>query len=307
MPLWGFLICIMLAFFWAFAPIMLDKGRTVSGCTLNEVNPVRSIVFFISILFIVIVLNHGHVVPMCSFKAWIYLFIAVSTGYIIGDMLCVAAIREVGVSIAIPLANSYTVLVPFFSLILLHEHITYKLMIGVVTVVIGVIAINVKHRDTPREPLTRKSIPRLFRGLFLGLSAAFFWALSAPFIKMAIVNSNLSCWDFALNKSIAFLVVSMILRLFQVQSSSVRTVALRCLGMKTWLFFGGSAFIGLTLGSIFQTICFRAMPVAIVSAITASSPFITALYGHFILGEDMNLFQWIGVVLIISGSIVIAV
>lgn len=49
------------------------------------------------------------------------------------------------------------------------------------------------------------------------------------------------------------------------------------------------------------------MPVAIVTAITATSPFIAALFGHFVLKERLMKPQWIGVALIIVGSVVVGI
>ena len=48
------------------------------------------------------------------------------------------------------------------------------------------------------------------------------------------------------------------------------------------------------------------MPVAVVTAITSTSPFIAALFGHFVLKEKLSRLQWAGVVMIISGSVTVS-
>ena len=73
------------------------------------------------------------------------------------------------------------------------------------------------------------------------------------------------------------------------------------------MLFRSAAVIGLALGSILYTSCIRVMPVAVVTAITSTSPFIAALFGHFVLKETLTRLQWAGVVLIISGSVTVSI
>ncbi len=81
---------------------------------------------------------------------------------------------------------------------------------------------------------------------------------------------------------------------------------LRNMSLKAWLYILTAAVIGLALGSILYILRIDVMPVGCSMAITSTSPFIAALFGHFVLKERLSRLQWAGVVMIISGSVTVS-
>ncbi|MEG1642304.1 MAG: DMT family transporter [Synergistaceae bacterium] len=306
MPLWAFLLCFFVAALWAISPIMTARGRANASCTVNEINPVRSLSFFISSLAIALIANSGDLNFVTSLRALGALFATVTISYIIGDILCFSAIKEIGVSLAIPISNTYPVMTPFFALLLLGEDITFRIMFGISFVVAGIALLNFGGKNKLSFDFKNTSSLPMLKGVSLALGASLAWAFSAPFMKMAITYSEMGPIDIAFNKSLVFFIVAWAYRFYKVKFSPLKTQPIMSLPLKTLGYFSGAAFIGLCLGSIFQALCLKTISVNIVTAITATSPFIAALFGHFVLKDLLTKFQWVGVALIIGGSIFVA-
>ena len=101
--------------------------------------------------------------------------------------------------------------------------------------------------------------------------------------------------------------ISIVARIVTVKYRSAATIPLRSVRPAAAMYFAAAAFIGLCLGSIVYAACLVVMPVAIVTAITATSPLIAALFGHFALKERLLKLQWTGIVLIIAGSVAVGI
>ena len=302
MPLWGFLLSFLAAAMWAASPIMVNYGLAISKCSIHEVNPFRAAVFFVTSLIIALIYTS----PLIYF----YLFAGVSAGYLLGDLFYFIAIREIGVSLAVPIANGYPILVIFTSWILLGEPVTMKLLWGVVVVVSGILLLRfggekIKEPDDAADALHNKR--RLMKGFAFAIATGCFWALSAPMTKLVIITSGLGPVEVTFYRSFAFLVISIVARIVTVKYRSAATIPLRSVRPAAAMYFAAAAFIGLCLGSIVYAACLVVMPVAIVTAITATSPLIAALFGHFALKERLLKLQWTGIVLIIAGSVAVGI
>lgn len=310
MPLWGFLLSFLAAAMWAASPIMVNYGLAISKCSIHEVNPFRAAVFFVTSLIIALIYNGGHITPVTSPLIYFYLFAGVSAGYLLGDLFYFIAIREIGVSLAVPIANGYPILVIFTSWILLGEPVTMKLLWGVVVVVSGILLLRfggekIKEPDDAADALHNKR--RLMKGFAFAIATGCFWALSAPMTKLVIITSGLGPVEVTFYRSFAFLVISIVARIVTVKYRSAATIPLRSVRPAAAMYFAAAAFIGLCLGSIVYAACLVVMPVAIVTAITATSPLIAALFGHFALKERLLKLQWTGIVLIIAGSVAVGI
>ena len=124
---------------------------------------------------------------------------------------------------------------------------------------------------------------------------------------MGMVDSGLDPIELTFYRSVIFLVLAWGARFLAVKRAPESLMQFSAIPLETWLYFFGSASIGLCIGSILQAYCIAVMPVAIVTAITSTSPFMSAMFGHFVLKDRLTKLQWAGVVMIISGSIVISV
>ena len=311
MPLWGFLLCFFIATLWAASPIMIAHGQKISNCTTNEINSIRSIAFFALSLFVVIIHTGGNITLVTSPLALLYITGNVFLGYLVGDTLYFLAIRQIGISLAIPVANTTPMLVAMTSWLFLGEIITPVIVVGIAIVMIGLLLLRFGAAKNEaienNEKLKSMNAANLMKGFALAAAASVAWSLGAPLLKMGMVESGLAPIELTFYKSVIFLILAWGARFIALKKAPESLMHFSALPPKTWFYFFGSASIGLCIGSILHAYCIAVMPVAIVTAITSTSPFMAAMFGHFVLKEHLAKLQWVGVVMIIFGSIVISV
>lgn len=242
MPLWGFLLSFLAAAMWAVSPIMVNHGVAISKCSIHEINPYRAVPFFAASLIIALINTGGDITLVTSPLVYLYLFAGVFAGYLLGDLFYFVAIREIGVSLAIPVANGYPILVIFTSWLLLGEPVTAKILWGVIVVVFGVLLLRFggegsKETNDVARALHNKR--RLMKGFAFAIAAGCCWALSAPLTKLVIVTSGLSPTEVTFYRSFAFLVISVIARIVVVKYRSESTIPLLKVSPAAALYFAG--------------------------------------------------------------------
>ena len=189
MPLWGFLLSFLAAAMWAASPIMVNHGIAISRCSIHEINPFRAVAFFIASLAIVLIYTGGKMTFVASPLVYFYILAGVSAGNLFGDLLYFTAIREIGVSLAVPVANGYPILVVFTSWLMLGEPVTLKLLWGTTAVVscILLLRFGVKKSNETDD------------------AAGCLWSISSPLTKLAIITSGLSAIEITFYRSVAAL------------------------------------------------------------------------------------------------------
>lgn len=308
MPLWGFAVCFLCATLWAASPIMVSRGMAISNCTVYEVTPIRSLGFFASSMVIALIAGRGHITLVTDPVAYFYLFIGVTLSYIIGDGCYFSAMNAIGISLAIPIANASPIFVVLTSWIMLGESATPHTFIGVSVVVAGLLFLRIGAVKESESPMDRTITPgkrKIMRGFILAFAAALAWAMGTPFTKLAMLRSGLGPVELTLYRSFALLVAIWVWRFVQLRYTYITTMPLKTIPRIVWLYFLAAAVIGLSFGSILYVASIRVMPVAIATAITSTSPFMSALYGHFVLKDRLRPLQWFGVAMIIVGSVVV--
>ncbi|MDO5562743.1 MAG: DMT family transporter [Synergistaceae bacterium] len=308
MPLWGLLLCFVIATLWAASPIMISRGLAISKCTANEVNPLRAVSFLIVSTIAALIYSQGHIAPLASYRALLWLLINVFLTYIVGDVLYFTGIKEIGISMGIPISNSYPVLTAFTSWMILDEELSLRLLINIVMVAVGLLLLHFgAHKDVAAQPsATEKeklSAKRLIKGFAIAIGAAIAWALSAPFMKLAIIDSGISAVELTFYRAVIFAILAWGSRLVTARTFPAHIVPFKQLHKQTYIYFLAAPIIGLWLGSVLNTICLTTMPVAVVTAVTSTSPFMAALFGHFVLKDRLTSVQWVGVGMIITASI----
>lgn len=309
MPLWGFLLSFVTAIMWAVSPIMVGRGMTLSNCTSHEINPIRSISFFAFTLAAVFIYLKGNIPVVSSPKALFYIAANVLIGNLIGDALGFIAIRKIGISLSVPITNAYPMLVVFTSWLMLGEPITIQIVLGIVVVISGLLLLRFGgySRDREKDELAPKELglSRFMKGFIFAIGAGICWAIGAPLLKMAMQASGLGPVEITFYRAFTFLIMSWVYRFLLVKYRPGLIIPLRKVPILAWAYFLGASIIGLGLGSILYATCISVMPVAVVTAVTATSPFIAALFGHYVLKERLFKPQWAGVVLIIIGSVIV--
>ena len=73
----------------------------------------------------------------------------------------------------------------------------------------------------------------------------------------------------------------------------------------SWNTFGLVSGAGLALGLLFYYLALAKGPVSIVVPLTATYPAIPVLLGYLVLNERPSLLQWVGVILVVTGAILL--
>lgn len=311
MPLWGFLLSFLIAVMWAASPIMVARGMALSKCTSNEINPIRSISFFVFTLIFALIHSNGSIPIVLSPKALLCIGGNVFFGYLVGDVLYFIAIKKIGITIAVPVSNSYPILVVITSWFLLGEPITLQIVAGIIVVITGLLMLRfggVKEKKDEDGPAIKEiGLSNLMKGFLFAIGAGLAWAFGAPLTKMAMETSGLGPVEISFYRAAALLIMAWGYRFLLVKFRPSALMPLREVPLKAWAYMLTAAVIGLALGSIFYTTCIRVMPVAVVTAITSTSPFIAALFGRFVLKESLTRVQWAGILMIIAGSVTVSI
>lgn len=289
---------------------MVDRAISISNCTYHEVNPVRSLAFFASALAAALLSSRGHITLVTDPLLYFYFFISAALGYITGDLLYFSAIRTIGVSLAVPVANAYPVFVTMTSWLMLGEAASPRVITGVAVVVAGVLVMRLGADDIKGDDhMDRLITPgksRILRGFLLAVSAGLAWAFSAPFVKLAVLRSGLNPVEFTFYRAATLLAAAWGWRFITVRVIRMRVMPIRDIPRAAWFYFFGSAIIGLCIGSIIYVTSIGVMPLSAVTAITSTSPLMASLFGHFVTKERLRFMQWCGVVMIIVGSVIVS-
>lgn len=309
MPLWGILLSFCAAALWAASPLLVNYGIARSGCSAGDVNPVRAVAFFISSLAAALASSGGRIELVSSPAAYFCIFASVIFSYVLGDAIYFAAIREIGVGLAVPIANSYPVMVVFTSWFILGEPVTLRLLWATAAVAAGVALLRLggARKDAGGARGVPQDGRRLLRGFSIALLAGLMWAAASPLTKAAIMFSGLDAVQITFYRSAAFLVSSAAVRFAEARFSPARRVPLLSLPPVALLCFSASAVAALCVGSIFYAACLAVLPVAAVTAITSTSPLMAALFAHFVMKERLRAVQWFGIAVIFAGALSVGI
>ncbi|MEG1798787.1 MAG: DMT family transporter [Synergistaceae bacterium] len=160
-------------------------------------------------------------------------------------------------------------------------------------------------KESKTEPSL--SAAGIMKGFALAAGAALSWSLGAPLIKMGMLASGLDPIELTFYRSAMPIFLSWTIRFVIVRRNPSLVMPLPMLPSVTWLYFLGAGYVGPYSRLYSQRLLHCRMPVAIVTAITSTCPFMAAMFCHFVLKDRLAKLQWVGVVMIIVGSIVISV
>lgn len=310
MPVWGLILSLLIAILWAISPILMKEGMKSAGA--NEVNPIRSIGFFATMLLILLATQPGHM-PRVTLYQFLALLINVGLSNAVGDQLYIHSIRMIGASLAVSIGCAYPLVSTFFSIWVLGEHITLLVWIGTVSIIGGLIVIQYasaaksKSGLTDEMAVTQKSeTKRMLRGFILAIAAALCWGANIPFIKYILVGSDWTPAEYYFIRSIVFLAIVWSIRAISCWRFKGGIVPLRRVSLRAWGALLAGGMVSLAVGGTLFGVCVNSLPVSIVTPITAASPFITVLLARVIHKERLTRRQIAGVTLVIIGSIAVS-
>ena len=308
MPVWGLVLAFLTAAAWALSPIFMKEGLK-AGAGPNEVNPIRSIGYLLTMTLAMFVLQPGKW-PYLTYFLIAGLFINVGTSAVIGDLMYICAIDKIGASLAVSVSSGYPLVTTIFSIILLGEEIGILVWAGTVLIICGILVIRydaTRRENEEKAPQYdvnfKETRTEKLKGIFLALAAAVLWGANIPFLKRMMIVGDWTPVESYFLRSTVFFVLVWALRLVQGRKFAGSVIPLESLPLRAWGGFMCSGVIGVALGGIAFAMCIQVLPVSVVTPITASSPFMTVLISRILFKEKLSRLQAIGVVLVIAGSI----
>jgi drug/metabolite transporter (DMT)-like permease len=200
------------------------------------------------------------------------------------------AIRLGKIGVIAPIANSSVIFTVLFSLIFFSETVTTVQFLAIGVIIFGIIFESLDLSDIRKSNLFSWKSGRPYALITCFLWGVVFFlfkipvSILGPFLTAFIIETGIAVMcglDLGLNKK-----------------------GFRLKGKNTVLLLFLVALFG-ALASLFYNIGITYSKVAIVSALTFSSPIVTTLYGKFVYREKLSPRQWFSVCAIIAGVVMI--
>ena len=274
------------------ALVLLGLSNSITKIPAKTLGP-NKLMFWRGILMTLIlgsvVLITGEFVNF-SFKYFL-ITIAIS---IIGYIPLYFFLKGMGVGkvgIISPVSSIYTIFTTFLAVTVYKEKLP-PLEIGAIAVIImGTILISVSFRDFKNSHLFQKS-----SGIYYAIIAALGWGLYFFLIRIPVMQMGAVLTSY-LEETMMLIIVSLIL-IFKKE----KFILPKWQPLKPVIIIGFLSAAGVL--AYYQGI--KIYSLSIMTAFSAAGPLIVCLYGGLVYKERLQLKQYISIVMIVSGIIVLA-
>ncbi|HJP29177.1 MAG TPA: DMT family transporter [Candidatus Latescibacteria bacterium] len=304
------------AVLWAINALVLRTlAHQVAPATINAVRCGAAGLLFLLLMPFSAPLSSLALVP---WSEWGLLLISLSCGLVVGDTLYLVALREIGVSRAMPVSGTFPLTTLLFERLLLGTPLQPTILLGSLLVGVGVVLLawakvpktsgatphasgTTPHASgtTPyasgATPHASGTVPpvRLLRGVLCALTAALLWGLAVTLLKPALVHLTMVQANAVRMPMVALLLYLLVMR--------PAGQALRPLTRRTWVLLVGSGLSGMGLGAyLFLSALSQIGPAKTVTLTSASPVFGVALAVLF-LKEKVDARALVGAACCLAG------
>jgi drug/metabolite transporter (DMT)-like permease len=285
----GDIYAILTAFCWSFAVILFD----ISSKKLNslQMSFIKNFIGVLGFILTVIILNLPS--PDFSKKEIILLLFSGFIGVAIADLLFLSSLTKLGSGFSAIVATIYSPIIFLFSFLMFGESISMETYFGGILVICGI------GISTFRIPIIRdKRI--IIVGVLFGILAQVLTAYSVLLVKPimkenSIVYIALYRFSIGLFCTVLFLFKTSLVDVFKTLNR----------GLKTYTIILGS-FLGTYLSVIFWLAGFKYTISGRAAIYNQLSTIFIILLAFFILKEPMSKKKWVGVLLSISGALIVS-
>ena len=283
------------AVLWAINALVLRTlAHQVAPATINAVRCGAAGLLFLLLMPFSAPLSSLALVP---WSEWGLLLISLSCGLVVGDTLYLVALREIGVSRAMPVSGTFPLTTLLFERLLLGTPLQPTILLGSLLVGVGVVLLAWAKvpKTSGATPHASGTVPpvRLLRGVLCALTAALLWGLAVTLLKPALVHLTMVQANAVRMPMVALLLYLLVMR--------PAGQALRPLTRRTWVLLVGSGLSGMGLGAyLFLSALSQIGPAKTVTLTSASPVFGVALAVLF-LKEKVDARALVGAACCLAG------
>jgi len=226
-----------------------------------------------------------------------YLFLALNAllSNTVGDVFYLAAIRGIGVSLAVPITSTYPLAITLISWLWFGEALTFSVLSGTFSIVMGLALLNM--HVTESNGVSRS---RHLRGFVLAILAALCWAIGMSLNKHLTLR-GVSPMSITFWRSFFFSLMAIaFLPLATRGEKETRRVT-----VGGALAAAGAGIIALFVGGWLYTTSLSIIPMNVATPIASSSPLIAAVFACAFMGESLRPIQWLGIVFVVGGAVAV--
>ncbi len=137
----GELLALMAAFLWGLAPLFDKLAISDSNISPFLANTIRSVGAFTTLVIIVLLFRDFDFTAFDA-KRIAYLLISGSIAGGFAMVIYYMALKQIGVSRTVPLTSVYPLFAVTFSVLLLGESISLRVIVGTIFIILGIIFVS---------------------------------------------------------------------------------------------------------------------------------------------------------------------
>ena len=283
----------MAALCWAFGASLYKKAiRDMNPIKFNLIRSTSVLIYAFSIVFI---LGKWGSVFNLDLSTITIMGISSILVLVAGDTLYFIGLRTIGVTKTVPITYSYSILVVLLGAIILDEAITLQLILGTITIILGVWLVANKALDQ-----TQKSNTSLI-GVISSLGTVLCWGFGVVFFKI-ILNSN-DPYILAAGRMLFLIPTLAILSIIPYGNKSSNRKISRIQLVLALL----SGLISLGIGDNLLYLALDSTNTNIVAPLTSLTPIFSALIAIIFLGEKVSKKTIIATLLVTTGTMLLLV
>ena len=268
-------------------------GNALTQVPVREIGERRTAFFRNSIISLMLLAILVAYLPESNFSLE-YIAIAFVISFIgfIPMISFYKALRLGKVGVAAPIGSSSVVFTILLSIIFFGETLGAAQIISIAAIVAGILLISVNFRD-----LRGSDIFRLSSGVPYAIVACVLWGLVYFLFKIPVS---------VLGPILTSFVIEFGVFIFSWASLKMAGAGIGKPDSRMWRYIFAIAIL-MAMGTLFYNIGVNSYDVSIISAITFSSPLVSTLYARFAYKEKISALQWVAVMLILAGIVLLAI
>jgi len=281
----------MAALCWAFGASLYKKAiRDMNPIKFNLIRSTSVLIYAFSIVFI---LGKWGSVFNLDFSTITIMGISSILVLVAGDTLYFIGLRTIGVTKTVPITYSYSILVVLLGGIILDEEITLQLILGTITIILGVWLVANKALDQTQQSNTS------LIGVISSLGTILCWGFGVVFFKKILDNND--PYILAAGRMLFLIPTLAILSIIPYGNKSSNRKISRIQLVLALL----SGLISLGIGDNLLYLALDATNTNIVAPLTSLTPIFSALIAIIFLGEKASTKTIVATLLVTAGTMLL--